>query len=306
MSVRLRRLWCVFRGEADVVDGYARQHDRERHSRPERVGEQRIADEIHHAGDEDGGQHRIAGDLVWPRQVGRAGAGGRGRRRPARRTARSTARRYRRAARTCVSGRRRCRARRRARWRRRACDSAGCTRAMGLKNSPSSAIAKNTRGAVSMMPMSAPNVETVTTTDTNATPMRPKIACMVSAAIERRLRQSLDRVDVEIGDVGGQVDRDDGQRAADDGARQRALRILDLAGGKRQIGEAVVGPEHGDRSPDRRARDRPAPSGRGEVRERRVRSADQKGRERSDRPARRTWRPSRRRRTRRRSARRGC
>ena len=34
-----------------------------------------------------------------------------------------------------------------------------------------------------MMPISAPNVEIVTTTDTNATPKRPAIACIVSAAI---------------------------------------------------------------------------------------------------------------------------
>ena len=43
-----------------------------------------------------------------------------------------------------------------------------------------------------------------------------------------------------------QVDGDDGERAVDDGARQVALRILDLAAGERQVGEAVVGPQHGN------------------------------------------------------------
>ena len=53
----------------------------------------------------------------------------------------------------------------------------------------------------------------------------------------------LDGIHIEIGGIGRKVDEDDGDRADDDRARKVALRIRDLAGGKR-VGEAVVGPEH--------------------------------------------------------------
>src|SRR5688572_7198320 len=60
----------VLRSKEDVVHGYPREHDCERHAGPHRIGDQRIADEICHAGDEDGGQHRVAGDLVRTWQIG--------------------------------------------------------------------------------------------------------------------------------------------------------------------------------------------------------------------------------------------
>jgi hypothetical protein len=49
----------------------------------------------------------------------------------------------------------------------------GCTVASGLKNKPSRAIAKNTRGLVNSTVLSVPNVETITVIDTNATPAGP-------------------------------------------------------------------------------------------------------------------------------------
>ena len=61
----------------------------------------------------------------------------------------------------------------------------GCTAAMGLKNSSSSAIAKKIRGDASMLPISDPNVEIITTTEMNAAPAWPNIADIVSAATSR-------------------------------------------------------------------------------------------------------------------------
>ena len=59
----------------------------------------------------------------------------------------------------------------------------GCTAAIGLKNSLSSAIAKKMRGDASMLPISEPKVEIITTTAMNETPTWPKMALSVSAAI---------------------------------------------------------------------------------------------------------------------------
>jgi hypothetical protein len=56
-----------------------------------------------------------------------------------------------------------------------------------LKKSPSSAIAKKIRGDASMLPLSDPNVETITTNEMMATPADPTIAAIVSAAISREL-----------------------------------------------------------------------------------------------------------------------
>ena len=78
----------------------------------------------------------------------------------------------------------------------------GCTRAIGPKSSPSSAIAKKMRGEASMLPISEPNVEIITITATNDTPARPNSAPIVSAAISRDFAMHADRVDVEIGGVG--------------------------------------------------------------------------------------------------------
>ena len=50
----------------------------------------------------------------------------------------------------------------------------GCTAAIGRKNSLSSAIAKKMRGEASMLPISDPNVETITTTAMNETPAWPE------------------------------------------------------------------------------------------------------------------------------------
>ncbi len=46
----------------------------------------------------------------------------------------------------------------------------GCTAAIGLNSSLSSAIAKKMRGDATMLPISEPNVEIITTTETNAAP----------------------------------------------------------------------------------------------------------------------------------------
>ena len=59
----------------------------------------------------------------------------------------------------------------------------GCTEAIDLNSSLSSAIAKKMRGEASMLPISEPKVEIITTTDTNDTPHWPKMAPIVSAAI---------------------------------------------------------------------------------------------------------------------------
>ena len=48
---------------------------------------------------------------------------------------------------------------------------------------PSSAIAKKMRGEASMMPFSELNVEIITNDETTTTPVCPKIAIIVSAAI---------------------------------------------------------------------------------------------------------------------------
>ena len=58
----------------------------------------------------------------------------------------------------------------------------GCTFAIVSKNIPSSAIAKNTRGEASMLPLSELNDEIMTKIDTSTTPVRPNSAIIVSAA----------------------------------------------------------------------------------------------------------------------------
>ena len=63
----------------------------------------------------------------------------------------------------------------------------GCTAAICLKNNRSSAIAKKMRGDATMLPMSDPNVEIITTTEMTATPICPNSATIVSAAISREL-----------------------------------------------------------------------------------------------------------------------
>ena len=84
-----------------------------------------------------------------------------------------------------------------------------------------------------MIAIRAPNVEIVTTTETNATPIGPKMS------LHRSRQQSgvkspdrVNRIDVQVGGVGGEIDADDHQRADDDRARQVALRIGHLAGGE--------------------------------------------------------------------------
>ena len=153
------------------------------------------------------------------------------------------------------------------------------------KNSPSSAIAKNTRGDASMLPFSELNEEIITNTETRTTPARPNSAIIVSAATSGDLSDGLDRHDVEVGDVGQHVDADDRQRAEDDGARQVALRVLHFAGGEREVGPAVVGPEDADEREARCCRPRSTrPRRRGvEVRDGRAVAAAE--RERRSRPA---------------------
>ena len=58
----------------------------------------------------------------------------------------------------------------------------GCTRASARKNRPSPAIAKNTRGAASMLPLTELNDEIITNSETRATPARPNRVCITSAA----------------------------------------------------------------------------------------------------------------------------
>ena len=65
---------------------------------------------------------------------------------------------------------------------------------MAGKNSRSSAIAKKTRGAARLMPISEPNVEIVTTMAMALPPMLPKIAVATSAATsDERARRSIGR-----------------------------------------------------------------------------------------------------------------
>ncbi len=61
----------------------------------------------------------------------------------------------------------------------------GWTRAIGSNSSLSSAIAKKMRGEASMLPISDPNVEIITITETNDTPICPNSAPIVSAEISR-------------------------------------------------------------------------------------------------------------------------
>ena len=79
------------------------------------------------------------------------------------------------------------------------------------------------------------SVEIATTIETKLAPDRPTSAGHRVRRDERRLgdlRQSAAR---KIRGVGRQIDGDDRQRAGDDGARQRAFRIRDFAGEKREI-----------------------------------------------------------------------
>ena len=64
----------------------------------------------------------------------------------------------------------------------------GCTAAIGRKNSPSSAIAKNTRGFASIVEFSEPNVESITVMATNTTPAGPMTRCPTSAATSLDVR----------------------------------------------------------------------------------------------------------------------
>ena len=66
----------------------------------------------------------------------------------------------------------------------------GWTAATGRKNSPSSAMAKNTRGAVSSVALRVPNVESITVTATNTTPGAPINRCATSAATSFECRIS--------------------------------------------------------------------------------------------------------------------
>ena len=58
----------------------------------------------------------------------------------------------------------------------------GWTFAMESKNSPSSAMAKKTRGEASMLPFSELNDEIITNTETSTTPVWENSAIIVSAA----------------------------------------------------------------------------------------------------------------------------
>src|SRR5262245_9351827 len=58
----------------------------------------------------------------------------------------------------------------------------GCTALTDLKKRLSSAIAKNTRGPTSIVPLNAPHAETATMIETTVTPTPPKTALMLSAA----------------------------------------------------------------------------------------------------------------------------
>ncbi len=63
---------------------------------------------------------------------------------------------------------------------------------------------------------------------------------------EARLGHAGDRVDVQVGEVGDQIDPDDCDRAQNDGLRQVALRFLHFARRKGQVGPAVVRPQNAD------------------------------------------------------------
>ena len=102
----------------------------------------------------------------------------------------------------------------------------GCTRASALKNRPSPAIAKNTRGAASMLPFTELNEEIITNSETRTTPARPNRVCITSAATSGDLPDGVDRQNVEVSQVRQHVDADDRQRADDDGSRQVPLRDL--------------------------------------------------------------------------------
>ena len=77
----------------------------------------------------------------------------------------------------------------------------GCTAAIGRKNSLSSAIAKKMRGDASMLPISDPKVEIITTTAMNDTPVCPSVARERVGGDQARVLQPVDRGDVEIGGV---------------------------------------------------------------------------------------------------------
>ena len=61
-----------------------------------------------------------------------------------------------------------------------------------------------------------------------------------------RLPNRLDREDIKVREVRKDVDSDQRQRPENDRARKIALRIFHLARRKRQVGPAVVRPEHAD------------------------------------------------------------
>ncbi len=87
--------------------------------------------------------------------------------------------------------------------------------------------------------------------------------------MSRELCHLLDRVHVQVSEVRRDVDGDDGDCSDDDGARQVALRVLDLAACEGQIREAVIGPQHGDQGQPIQPRLHCC-AGRCEIRERRA------------------------------------
>ena len=122
----------------------------------------------------------------------------------------------------------------------------GESRTKPRKNSPSRAMANGMRELASTLACSAPNEEIMSATAVIETAIGPRNRFSTSVATDE-LKGTLAickrRQRVEIGGIDEQVQGRHHQRAADEGARQIALRISDLARERRDVLPAVVGPQ---------------------------------------------------------------
>jgi hypothetical protein len=111
-------------------------------------------------------------------------------------------------------------------------------------------MAKKTRGAVSSVALSVPNVDSITVTATNTTPGAPISRCATSAAtsFERRISST---ASPRGSDVGEQVDRDDGEvpMMIARGSTRRGSRTSPR---RTRVGPSVERPQHRhEREPER-------------------------------------------------------
>ena len=122
----------------------------------------------------------------------------------------------------------------------------GCTRPSDATNTPSRAIAKNTREAVSTRALAALNIETSATAAISFEAIGPNTRAHRLGGDPLRLRGAHRAERLQVAEVRKQVDGHHRHRAQDDAARKGALRVAGLARRKGDVLPALVRPQHPD------------------------------------------------------------